>query len=148
MVHILKKKGKESRVRCYFKELRMWGLLCSRTKTQREFSSAFQTPTSSWYDVPKEVRVWSPIRLIIKWTLLPFCMHMFSVTQSCLTVIPWIVAHQALLSLGFSRQDTEVCYYFLLQGIFTDPGLKSASPASPAFCTTELPRKPVDPLHT
>ena len=89
MVHIKKKKkrgGKESRVRCYFKELRMWGLLCSRTKTQREFSSAFQTPTSSWYDVPKEVRVWSPIRLIIKWTLLPFCMHMFSVTQSCLTL--------------------------------------------------------------
>ena len=40
---------------------------------------------------------------------------------------PWTVAHQAPLSMGFSRQHTGVGYHFLLQGIFptqgSNPGL-------------------------
>ena len=52
---------------------------------------------------------------------------------------PWTVAHQAPLSMGFSRQG--VGCHFLFQRI------KLASPASPAlagkFFTTEPPGKPV-----
>ena len=36
---------------------------------------------------------------------------------------PWTVAHQAPLSMGFSRQEYWVGYYFLLQGIFLNQGL-------------------------
>ena len=35
---------------------------------------------------------------------------------------PWIVAHQAPLSMGFSRQNTGVVCHFLLQGIFPTQG--------------------------
>ena len=46
-----------------------------------------------------------------------------------LSVIPWTVACQALLSMGFPRQNTGVGCHFLLQGIFpiqgSNPGLFS-----------------------
>ena len=50
------------------------------------------------------------------------------VTQSCLTLAtPWTVARQAPLSMEFSRQDTGVGRYGLIQGIFpiqgSNPGL-------------------------
>ena len=35
---------------------------------------------------------------------------------------PWTVAHRALLSMGFSRQDNGVGCHFLLQGIFWTRG--------------------------
>ena len=35
----------------------------------------------------------------------------------------WTVAHQAPLSMGFSRQEYWVGYHFLLQGIFLNQGL-------------------------
>ena len=44
---------------------------------------------------------------------------------------PWIVAHQAPLSMGFSRQNTGVVCHFLLQGIFPTQGIKPGSPAWP-----------------
>ena len=41
------------------------------------------------------------------------------VTQLCLTLVtPWTVAHQAPLSMWFSRQEYWVGCHFLLQGIF------------------------------
>ena len=33
-------------------------------------------------------------------------------------VTPWIIAHQAFLSMGFPRQEYQSCCHFLLQGIF------------------------------
>ena len=46
------------------------------------------------------------------------------VTKSCLTLAtPWTVAHQAPLSLGFSRQESGVGCHFLLHGIFLTQGL-------------------------
>ena len=36
---------------------------------------------------------------------------------------PWTVAHQALLSMGFCRQEYWVGCHFLLQGIFWTQGL-------------------------
>ena len=45
-------------------------------------------------------------------------------TQSCSTLCyPTTVAHQAPLSMGFSRQDIGVGCHFLLQGIFLTQGL-------------------------
>ena len=42
---------------------------------------------------------------------------------------PWTVARQVPLSVEFSRQEYWSGFYFLLQGIFPDPGIKSMSPA-------------------
>ena len=47
---------------------------------------------------------------------------------------PWTVAHQAPLSVGFSRQ--EYCSRVLVQEIFPDPGIK---PTSPALQVDSLP---------
>ena len=42
---------------------------------------------------------------------------------SQLFVTPWAVAHQAPLSMGFPRQETEVGCHFFLQRIFLAQGL-------------------------
>ena len=49
-----------------------------------------------------------------------FCL----VAKLCPTLFrsPWTVAHQASLSMGFPRQDTEVGCHFLFQGIFPTQG--------------------------
>ena len=60
---------------------------------------------------------------------------------------PWTVAHQALLSVEFSRQK----YWSGLPSPsprdLPDPGVKPTTPVSPAlagrFLTTELPTKPI-----
>ena len=47
------------------------------------------------------------------------------VAQSCLTATPWTIAHQAPLSMEFSRipaKNTRVGCHSLLQGIFTTQG--------------------------
>ena len=54
-----------------------------------------------------------------------------SVTSSCVT--PWIVAHQAPLSMGFSRQEYRVGCHFLLQRIFLEPDPGITSFMSPAL---------------
>ena len=60
--------------------------------------------------------------------------------------IPWSLAHQAPLSLGFARQDfpgknsRQVGCHFLLQGNLPDPGMEPMSPAlAGGFLTTEPP---------
>ena len=55
---------------------------------------------------------------------------------------PWTVAHQAPLSMGFSRQEYWSGLPFPTPGDLSDPGIKSASPALAAeFFTTEPPGK-------
>ena len=44
-----------------------------------------------------------------------------------LFVTPWTVAHQAPLSMGFSKQGYWVGSCFLLQGIFRSPALQADS---------------------
>ena len=41
--------------------------------------------------------------------------------------IPWTVARQAPLSMGFSRQNTELDCHALLQGIFPTQGFNKCS---------------------
>ena len=71
------------------------------------------------------------------------CVCVRVVTQSCLTlVIPWTVAHQAPLSMGFSRQEYWSGFSFPPPGDLPDPGIKPLSLAPPAltgaFSTTAL----------
>ena len=41
----------------------------------------------------------------------------------------WTIACQALLSMGFSRQECWVDRHSFLQGIFSDPGIRATLPA-------------------
>ena len=53
---------------------------------------------------------------------------------------PWTVAYQALLSLGFSRQEYWSELPFPSPGVLPDPRIKPASPAlAGGFFTTEPP---------
>ena len=56
---------------------------------------------------------------------------------------PRTVAHQALLSMGFSRQEYWRGLPFPPPGDLPDPGIKCTSPAlAGGFFTTEPPGKP------
>ena len=61
-------------------------------------------------------------------------------------VTPWAVAHQALLSMEFYRQEYWTGLPFPSPGDLPDSGIKPAPLASPAmaggFFTTEPPGKP------
>jgi len=55
-------------------------------------------------------------------------------------VTPWTVAHQAPLSMGFSRREHWSGSPFPPQGDLPEPGIKLASPAlAGGFFTTEPP---------
>ena len=59
-------------------------------------------------------------------------------------VTPWIVAHQAPLSMGFPRQEYQSGLLFPFPGDLPDPGIKPKSPSlAGKFFTTEPPGKPV-----
>ena len=49
------------------------------------------------------------------------------------SVTPWTVAHQAPLSMGFSRQEYLSGLPLPLPGDVPDPGIESASLVSPAL---------------
>ena len=54
-------------------------------------------------------------------------------------VTPWTVAHQAPLSMGFSRQEYWSGVPFSPPGDLLDPGIK---PTSPALQVDSLPSEP------
>ena len=80
------------------------------------------------------------------------CAQLLSSVQFFVT--PRTVALQASLSMGFSGKNTGVGCHFLLQGNLLDPGIKPASPWSPAmtggffffFLTRKPPGKPLNNL--
>ena len=49
------------------------------------------------------------------------------------SVTPWTVAHQAPLSMGFSRQEHWSGLPFPPPGDLPDPGIQPTSPVSPAL---------------
>ena len=66
------------------------------------------------------------------------------VTQSCPTLLwpPWTVAHQASLSMNFSRQYYLLGLPFPSPGNLPDPGIEPTSPALVGgFFTTDPPGK-------
>ena len=59
--------------------------------------------------------------------------------QSCLTLCdPWTVAHQAPLTMGFSRQEYGSGLPCAPPGGLPDPEIKPASPVSPALQVDSL----------
>ena len=61
-----------------------------------------------------------------------------------LFVTPWNVAHQAPLSMGFSRQGYWSELPCPLPEYFQNPGIKPTSPTlTGGFFTTEPPGKPI-----
>ena len=66
-----------------------------------------------------------------------------SLSRVWLFVTPWTVAHQAPLSMRFSRQEYWHGQPFPSPGDLPDPGIKPTSPASQAdFLPSEPPGKP------
>ena len=55
---------------------------------------------------------------------------------------PWTVACQALLSMGFPKQEYWSGFPFPSAGDLLDPGVKPASPVSPALQADSLPAEP------
>ena len=67
-----------------------------------------------------------------------------SLSRVRLFVTPWTVAHQALLSMGFSRQEYWSGLPFPSSGDLPDPGFEPRSPALQADAlTSEPPGKPI-----
>ena len=56
-------------------------------------------------------------------------------------VTPWTVAHQALMSMGFSRQEYWSGLPFPTPGDLPKPGIEPAALASPALAGTTPPGK-------
>ena len=70
---------------------------------------------------------------------------MKSLIRVRLSVTPWTVAHQALPSMGFSRQECWSGLPFASPGDLPDPGIEPRSPALQADAlTSEPPGKPSD----
>ena len=73
-------------------------------------------------------------------------LHAQSLSPVQLFVTPWAVAHQAPLSMEFSKQKYWSGLPFLTPENLPNPGIEPASPAFSAlaggFFTTELPGKP------
>ena len=69
-----------------------------------------------------------------------------SLSHVQLFVNPWTVAHQAPLSMGFSRQVPWSGVPFPSPGDLPDPGMEPLSPAARAvaggFCTAAPPGRP------
>ena len=75
--------------------------------------------------------------------LLALCVHAQSLQLCHLFATPWTVAHQAPLSMGFSRQEYWSGLPFLSPGDLPNTGMEPTSPAlAGKFFTTEPPRKP------
>ena len=58
----------------------------------------------------------------------------------------WTVAHQAPLSMGFSRQEYWSGLPFPLPGDLPDPGIQPVFPVSPVLQADSLPAEPLLPL--
>ena len=68
------------------------------------------------------------------------CPHVCSVVSDSVT--PWTAAHQASLSMGFSRQEYWSGQPFLPPGHLPNPGMEPVSPVlAGGFFTTEPPGK-------
>ena len=68
---------------------------------------------------------------------------MKSLSRARLFATPWTVAHQARLSMGFSRQEYWSGLPFPSPGDLPNPGIKPRSPALQAdTLTSEPPGKP------
>ena len=76
------------------------------------------------------------------------CLHAQSLNHVQLFTIPWTVAHQTPLSMGFPRQEYWSRLPFPPPGDLPDPGTEPTSPTlAGGFFTTEPPGKPLYQWH-
>ena len=86
------------------------------------FTAALFTIAKTWKQPKVKVKLLSPVQLF---------------------ATPWTVAYQALLSMGFSRQEYWSRLPFPSPGDFPDPGIQPGSPTLEADAlTSEPPGKP------
>ena len=80
------------------------------------------------------------------------CLHAQPLSRVLLFATPWIIAHQALPSMGFSRQEYRSGLSFTSPGNLPDPGIESTSLAFLAlaceFFTSVPPGSPTDIVRT
>ena len=69
-------------------------------------------------------------------------MKVKSLSRVRLLATPWTAAHQAPLSVGFSRQEYWSGLPFSISGALPDPGVKPVSLESPALEVDSLPVEP------
>ena len=74
------------------------------------------------------------------------CVQLLSHVQ--LFGTPWMVAHQAPLFMGLSRQEYRSELPFPPPGVLPKPGIEPASPASPALQVDSSPLSRHTILHT
>ena len=87
-----------------------------------------------------------PYQLFLPHPVLHVCAQLLSCVQLCVTL--WTASCQALLSMGFSRQEWNKLP-FPPPGDLPDPGIEPTSPVSPAlagFFTTSYPGKDIHPI--
>jgi len=75
--------------------------------------------------------------------ILNYCAMLSHFSRVWVFVTPWTVAHQAPLSMGFSRQEYWSGLPCLLPGDPPNPGIKPASPALQADSLAETPGRPL-----
>ena len=77
-------------------------------------------------------------------TFIEFFIVVYSLSHVWSFATPWTVAHQALLSMGFPKQEYWSGLPFPSLGDLPDPGIKLVSPVlAAAFFTAEPPGKPM-----
>ena len=89
--------------------------------------------------------LWLPLLLLLLYKSMWY-IFILSHCHVWLFVMPWSVARQASLSMGFSRQEYWSGLPFPPLAHLPNPGIEPTSPVSPAlaggFFTTEPPEKP------
>ena len=92
---------------------------------------------------PVSVRWWSSKALLLFRSLKDLCVHVWVLGHVQLFATPWTVALQALLSMGFPRQEYWSGVPFPPPGDLLSPGTEPPAPAlASTFFTTAPPRKP------
>ena len=106
----------------------------------------------SFHNVEFQVSLFTLIKRLFS-SFLHMCacsVMLSSFSHVWLSMTPWTVAHQALLFMGFSRQEYCSELPCTAPGDLPDPGIELKSPASPALQADSLPMthqvSPV-PLH-
>ena len=91
---------------------------------------------------PEVVKIWLNMFFKFKYIFVCVCVHICGlVAKSCpILATPWTVAHQAPLSMGFSRQEYWSGLLFHTPGNLPGPEMDPGSPALEAdSLPTELP---------
>ena len=84
------------------------------------------------------------VQVCMYYKYIHLCIYVFSnFSYIQLFATPWTVAHQAPLSMGFSRQEYWSEYPCPPPEDLPNPGIELLSPASPVLQADSLPTEPI-----